>query len=163
MGLGIDPSYGCFRQHFVPEDCFASLAIFDPHGHCEEPQATRQSPDFFLLGGGNQGILQSLSEQPFLELLAGYSEMDRHLRKNGGDCPNPQRTVTGNRNVVLMILSCREPHMAASLAGNLVAQGFQRPAEVFGREVTRELAHTAITSSRTKCSLITFGACPSSK
>ena len=40
VGRGSDPSHKCLIE---PGDCGASLAIFGLCGHCEEPQATRQS------------------------------------------------------------------------------------------------------------------------
>jgi hypothetical protein len=41
VGRGSDRSHKCLIES---GDCVASLAIFDSCGHCEEPEATRQSP-----------------------------------------------------------------------------------------------------------------------
>jgi len=55
-----------------------------------------------------------------------------------------------------------EPIMAAGLAGDYITERFENANKIGALQIARE-PHTARTSSRTKCSLTTLGALPSSK
>ena len=68
----------------------------------------------------------------------------------------------GDSEVMFPMFSCGEAEMATSLASDAIAELAESLREVASREVAGK-PHTAITSSRTWCSLTTLGCFPSSK
>jgi hypothetical protein len=64
--------------------------------------------------------------------------------------------------LMLAVLMRGQSNVAADLSGHLVVQADKRPDEVGAGEIAGE-SHGEMTSSRTKCSLTTFGRSASSK
>jgi hypothetical protein len=76
--------------------------------------------------------------------------------------PYLERVVRGNRDVVRSRRLRGQADTASRLTSDPIAEATERPGEIRARQIARQL-RAAMTSSRTKCSGITFGASPSSK
>lgn len=103
-----------------------------------------------------------LAEEFSDEVFAGDAEMHGHLREDGGQCADAQRSVIRNGDVVLAALGRGQAEMAPCLSRHLIIElgkGLDqiRPGEIAGQP------HAAMVSSLTKCSRMIFGAWADSK
>lgn len=105
------------------------------------------------------GVL--LAEDPLLDLLACPPKVLCHILENRGQGPDSKRVVTWDGDMVLAGLFRGEPQVASRLAGQAVTEGGERLGKILSRNVTGE-PHTAMSSSRTKWSRISFGLASSS-
>src|SRR5262249_9727117 len=101
-------------------------------------------------------------EEPLCELLPSHIEVRRHVTEDTSQRTDAQGVVRRDRHVVLAALGGREPHVAAGLPCDPIADVLERPGERDAGHVARQL-HAEITSSRTKCRRMTFGDSPASK
>ena len=84
-----------------------------------------------------------------------------YILENPSESSDPKWIVARDRDVVLSGLLRGEPQVASRLASQPVAEGGERLSQVLARDVTRK-PHTAMSSSRTKWSRISFGLASSS-
>ena len=102
-----------------------------------------------------------LTKDSVLDFLACPPEMLGHVLKYRGEGSDPKRVVTRDRDVVLSGLLRGEPQMAPRLASQPIAEGSERLGQILARDIPRK-PHTAMSSSRTKWSRISFGLASSS-
>ena len=83
------------------------------------------------------------------ELLSGEVEVLGHVTEETGQCPNPERCVARNGEVVLATFECGQSEMATGLASDPVAEITECLREIVPRDVPRQ-PQALMTSSRTK-------------
>jgi hypothetical protein len=103
-----------------------------------------------------------LPKQPLDQLLSAQGEVLGHVAEETGQCPNPERSVARDGDVVLAAFECGQSEMATGLASDPVAEISECLREIVPRDVPRQ-PQALMTSSRTKWSRMTFGVLPSSK
>ena len=57
-----------------------------------------------------------------MELFAGQLEVCGDVGEDCGECSDAKRTVLWNRNMMLAVLSGRQPQMTAGLSRNRIAE-----------------------------------------
>lgn len=107
-------------------------------------------------------LRKSPSEKLSLNLISGDFEMCCDILKDRHECSYSQRTVRGNRHVMLRRSFCRKAEMTTRLTGHFITQNFECFGKIFPREIPREF-HSAKSSSRTMWSRMTRGISASPK
>jgi hypothetical protein len=76
-----------------------------------------------------------LSEQGLQQRLSRDAQVLSHVSEDGTQCADPQRLVTGNRDVMLAAPSGGQAHMTAGLARYLIAIAPKQDSQFFATEV----------------------------
>lgn len=74
--------------------------------------------------------------------------MSGHIGENGREGTDAQRSMLGNREVMLAMLECGESEVTAGLTGDRVTELAKGLIEIASGQIAGK-PHTAITSSRT--------------
>jgi hypothetical protein len=143
-------------QHFVPSSGIPRISGSTPFREVYQVLERDRKGAFLLLQKD-----RLLIEDPFLDLLACPPKVLGYVLENRGESSDPKRIVARDRDVVLSGLLRGESQVASCLASQSIAKGSERLGQVLARDVTRK-PHTAMSSSRTKWSRISFGLASSS-
>ena len=79
------------------------------------------------------------SKEPFDERFPRQAEVIGDLRKDRRDRAHAKRIVSGDRDVVLALILCRETHAADRLARPRVSHIRKSASEILAREVSGNL------------------------
>jgi len=61
-------------------------------------------------------------KQLFQKFLFRYLKMVGYIRQNIGKCPDPQRVMIWNRNMMNSVFFCCKSNVASCLPGNLITE-----------------------------------------
>jgi len=114
------------------------------------------------LEGIAQEVVDQLSKEAFEKIISGDSKVNADIVEDPGKGSKAKRIVAGNGNVMLSRPNLGEPHVAAALPGELVADPAKRARQIVAGEISRE-PQTTMTCSRVKWSLTTRGMSGASK